>query len=33
MININTATVETMRALPHMNKIVHATQQQIVVLQ
>ena len=27
MININTATVEAMRALPHMNKIVHATQQ------
>ena len=26
MININTATVEAMRALPHMNKIVHATQ-------
>ena len=25
MININTATVEVMRALPHMNKIVHAT--------
>ena len=27
MININTATVEAMRALPHMNKVVHATQQ------
>ena len=27
MININTATVEAMRALPHMNKIVHATHQ------
>ncbi|MDP7009228.1 MAG: hypothetical protein QGI78_06630 [Phycisphaerales bacterium] len=26
MININTATVEAMRALPHFNKIVHATQ-------
>jgi len=26
LININTATVEAMRALPHMNKIVHATQ-------
>jgi hypothetical protein len=27
MININTATVEAIRALPHMNKVVHATQQ------